>query len=510
MTIIETSNVERFSRLPTLILTNILGELQSDKDLFNLIRASPESLRIFLRYRHTVDSQRLARFLDLDIDGTMRQDALAIINFPRLEGTSLVPFPVISDWLDTLDARNFQYHQHTGILRRLFTRLVVFIEDYLAKTLDPFPARACMTLPTIGRLVPSMRFKGQETDIKPVSIGIMPAHTRHRLLQAFIRYELRCKIYDPRVWSQLHRTPYAYMIEQWNERLTLTDLEELHCVFEYVRGMYGAIFAQCNDDTWFPERPVPEVTTTMRRRNDEQPDLPSAKGFGLLFPDNLYFDIGEYTFFGYLRMPKLEILPCLGLDLLSPIIQTRRFDFAILSTIGRRAQYLDRVFHCKKWITKGRFNYDHRLYTSESKLDRWKQKMENPDVPGNITRMRITPLRDVKQRTKDFKLQILQSKIYRQRGWIFLNDSPTHHPILPSVSDLTEQDASVSDDICLGPQRKRRRSQRWHNYWSGLSLEDPLDTDSPANHSNLANHLLEPRVSSFSTVPRFLSGATAS
>lgn len=83
--------------MPTLVLTSILGELQSDKDLFNLIRASPESLRIFLRYRHTVDRQRLARFLNLDIDGTMLQGALAIINFPRLEGTSLVPFPVISE-----------------------------------------------------------------------------------------------------------------------------------------------------------------------------------------------------------------------------------------------------------------------------------------------------------------------------------------------------------------------------------------------------------------------------
>ena len=411
--------MDRFSRLPTLVLTSILGELQSDKDLFNLIRASPESLRIVLRYRHTIDGQRLTRFLDLDTDGTMLQDALAIIKCPRLVGNALVPFADISDWLDTLNARAFQYHQHTGSLYRLFTRLVVFIEDYLAKALDPFPARACMTLPTIGRLVPSMRFKGQEADIKPVSIGVMPAHTRHRLLQAFIRYELRCKIYDPRVWSQLHMTPYAYMIEQWNERLTLIDLEELHCVFEYVRGMYGAICAQCDDDTWFPERPVCEVTTTIRRRNDEQPDLPSAKDFGLLFPDNLYFDMGEYTFFGYLGMGKLEILPCLGLDLLSPIIQTRRFDFATLSSIGRRAQYLDRVFSCTKWITKGRFNYDHRLYTSESRLDRWKQKMQYPDVPGSFTRMRMIRLIEIKQRTKDFRLQILQSKIHRQRGWIF-------------------------------------------------------------------------------------------
>ena len=90
-----------------------------------------------------------------------------------------------------MKARNFELPQDTGNLYRLFTRLVVFIEDYLAKSLDPFPARAYMTLPTIGHLVLSMQFRGQDTDINPVLFGSMTVYAQRRLLQAFIRYELR-------------------------------------------------------------------------------------------------------------------------------------------------------------------------------------------------------------------------------------------------------------------------------------------------------------------------------
>ncbi|CAG2009549.1 unnamed protein product [Fusarium graminearum] len=314
--------MDMFSRLPTLVHTTILGQIQSDRDLFSLIRASPQSLQLYARYRCTVARQRLARFLELDTDGNMIQDALAIINFPRINQSSPIPLAIMSDWFDMLNTRSFNYRHSIDSLYPFFTRLVVFIEDYLAKSLDPFPVRACMTLPTIGRSVPCMQFKGKETDVKPVSFGMFPAHTQRRLLQAFISYELRCKIYDPRVWDPLERNSYASMVDRLNERLTLSDCEELHCVFEYIKSMYGAVKAQSTDDTWFPDRQVPNPTVQSRPRNDEDADLPSARDLGLLYPDNLYFD-------GALRsIPReLDILSCLGLDLLSSIIQNSRMDY---------------------------------------------------------------------------------------------------------------------------------------------------------------------------------------
>jgi hypothetical protein len=335
--------MDRFSRLPTLVLTNILGQLRSDKDLYNLIRASPESLTIYSQYRHAVYSQKVASFLDLDIDGTILQDALAIINFPPIDGLSRSSVPILLGWIETLANRNFQYPQNTTSLSCLFTRMVVFIEDYLAKALHPFPARACMTLPTIGRLVPSMQFKGHDTDIKPVSFGEMPTHTQRRLLQAFIRYELRCKIYDLRIKSLLQTTFYYDMAGRLNETLTLIDCEELQCVFEYFRSMYSAVLAQCEDDRLFPDRPVPNVTVTNRRRNEGQHELRSCRDLGLLFPDNLYFgpDDRYDRHCGPLVLPLgWENLASLGLDTLSSILEIPRFDMTSLNHVDDEAASL--------------------------------------------------------------------------------------------------------------------------------------------------------------------------
>lgn len=138
------------------------------------------------------------------------------------------------------------------------------IEDYLSKALDPFPVRAYMTLPTIELIVPAMRFKRRQIDIRPVLFSDMDNDNRRRLLQAFVRFELRCKIYDPRVWLQLEGSTYADMINMSNETLRLNDHEELYCVHQYFRGLYGAVFAHCNQDSWLPERPVSKGADTDR------------------------------------------------------------------------------------------------------------------------------------------------------------------------------------------------------------------------------------------------------
>lgn len=96
-----------FSRLPSLVLANILGQIQSDKDLLNTLRASPELLRTHGLSRHTIMRQRLAGFLSLDIDGTILQDAQAVIHFPPIDGVSPIALPAMSECLDTWNARGF-------------------------------------------------------------------------------------------------------------------------------------------------------------------------------------------------------------------------------------------------------------------------------------------------------------------------------------------------------------------------------------------------------------------
>ncbi|KAJ4005484.1 hypothetical protein NW752_002316 [Fusarium irregulare] len=272
----------------------------------------------------------------------------------------------------------------------------------------------------------------------------MAVHIQRRLLQAFVRYELRCKIYDPRVWVHLEGTRYEGMVDRLNDRLTLSDCEELHCVFENVRGMYGAVLAQCKDDIWFPDRPEPGITVAKRPRNGEYLEPPSAKELGLLFPDDLYFDGAVFS-----EARNLDIISCLGLDHLSSIIQSLQFD--------------------------------------------------------DETLMAIDPLQ---QRIEELRLQVLQSKIYRQRGWIFFRDSPGPQPTLPAMEYIAKEHDSVSDWICLEQEKHRRRSQKWQDYWAARSWEDPLDPETSDKESNPMQRRSEPRVSVSSDIPRFFSGRT--
>ncbi|KAF4972699.1 hypothetical protein FSARC_764, partial [Fusarium sarcochroum] len=156
----------------------------------------------------------------------------------------------------------------------------MFIEDYLAKALDPFPARACMALPDIASVAPTVRFKGREVDVKPVAFGAMKETERRHLLQAFVR------------------TTYHDIIDCSNKKLMLKEYEALYCVHEYYRGLYGAVIAQCYG-SWLPDRQAdsshrPDIVDQTVEVNYE--DLPPSKDYGLLYPDNVYFDADLYSF----------------------------------------------------------------------------------------------------------------------------------------------------------------------------------------------------------------------
>jgi hypothetical protein len=473
------------SRLPSLVLTNILGQIQSDRDLLNLIGASPELLRVYIQYRHVVMRHRLANILDLDIDGTMLQDAQLIIQFPSIDGPE-VSLSAISECLETWDAQNFpnppmQHSDPKSITRlyRFFNRLIAFIEDYLSKSLDPFPARACMTLPTIGCIVAAAHFKGQGTDIQPVAFSGMEKSMRRHLLQAFIRFELRCKVYNPRVWSHLKETTYADMINKANKKLSLNGYEELCCVFEYLKGLYGAIFAHCQQDSWFPERQVSKATVPNNRANNEKHKLLSAKEYGLLFPDDIYFEMENETFPG---VSECESLPCLGLDTLSAILRSPE----LMNPKVCRMEHWVRALANQpdsSWIINEHFTQHHDLYVTRIRIWEWKRWMELQNYRWRSSGYGIPtkPMIDIDQQQQQLRLQNLQSAIYRQRAWIFFTNSSTHQPCLPSWGHLATQRELVSNVLSLEHQRQRRRSQKWQDYWAGRSLDHPFDASSSSD-----------------------------
>jgi hypothetical protein len=311
-----------------------------------------------------------------------------------------------------------------------------------------------------------------------MALSDMEKATRRHLLQAFIRFELRCKVYNPLVWSHLEGTKYADIINKSNEKLSLHDYEELYCVFEHLKGLYGAIFAHCDQDSWFPERSVSKIIVPDDRPRNEEDELLSARDYGLLFPDDLYFDMDIHANEPWLDLLGYEILPCLGLDSLSSILRSPELN----NTKGCRIKHwvcgLARQAN-SSWILNRHFAQHHDLYVTRTRLHQWLERMESwNDLTRPIGYMTdIRPKIDIDQETQQLYIQNLQSAIYRQRAWIFFTDSSDHQPCLPSWDNIAAQQELVSDVLGLEHHRRRRRSQKWQSYWAGQSLDSPFEAD---------------------------------
>ncbi|KAM0548791.1 hypothetical protein ACHAPJ_009788 [Fusarium lateritium] len=298
-----------FSKLPLLVQSTIFTHLNSERCILQLIRASPVMLAHYVEYRPTITRYRLTQILALDHDGIILQDALAVIQLPAVKMGSqpnLNPFtlPPVLRTIRSWEAQEFRDpllqsdQDNIARLYRFFSRLITFIEDYLAKALDPFPARAYLTLPDLASVVPQMLFKGRKVDIKPVAFGAMRNAERFRLLKAFVRYELLCKVHHPKIWGRLKGDIYAEIIKRSNQNLMLKDYEALYCVHEYFKGLYGAIYAHCQD-SWLPDRQSRSNLNTVavvQTVELEHQNVPSSKDYGLLYPDNVYFNAREYSY----------------------------------------------------------------------------------------------------------------------------------------------------------------------------------------------------------------------
>ncbi|KAF4459658.1 hypothetical protein FALBO_13584 [Fusarium albosuccineum] len=487
-----------FSRLPSLILTNIIIHIESERDILQLIRASPAALEQYVRYRRNIMRHRLNNILAIDSDGTILQDAQAIIQFPTVNEGSSMPsssvqamFQTLNLWSDKAFANPLTQTDQGDItkLYRFFCRLITFIEDYLAKALDSFPSRAYMVLPDLASVVPTMHFKGRAVDVNPVPFGTMKGPEKCRLLRAFVRYELLCKVYHPRVWSHIDGSAYAKIVKRSNEKLTLKDYEALCCVYEYFKGLYGAVFAHCQD-SWFPDCPIhsqSKITTVNQSLGVEHQEPVSSKDYGLLYPDSVYFSAEEYST-GAIWGTLEDILPSLGLDLLSSIVMSLGMDekngeylrvwFGILST--QHDWLIEHDWFIEPWIFRRHFVGRHRhLNINAQRIFLWRLRMISQQKScrgGHICPQ--SPEIDIEQRTRQFHIHNLQLKIFRQRAWVFFDGSrlctrPAPH--LPTWSELEAEYQTTSEMLGLAYQRARRRSQRWQDYWSGRTLDHPFD-----------------------------------
>ncbi|KAF5672274.1 hypothetical protein FHETE_3772 [Fusarium heterosporum] len=451
-----------FSRLPSLVQSDIIIRLESEADIMSLIQASPAMLSHFTAYRLSILRAILNNLLANDKAGDMIRDALGIVFISNASKARLYHNDGLWNTLE-LCQHNIDDLRR---LHRLFSRMITFIEDYITKATNKFPPRAYMGLPDLKTGTGSY-FKGRPVNTDPVRFTTLTSSERQRLLACFLRYELLSKIHHPQVWTIRERIKLYNKIAQSYGLSRLSNLE-LPSVHEYYRGLYGAIFAHCQD-SWLPDQPG--ICHKGMMRNDGPSD-----DCRLLFPDNLFFDARAYL--AELNIKKifnLDVLPSLGLDLITTLV-------IFLNKDPGNSQ------HVRKWLrtflTSTGVEYYPWIDDSCFYLQSYKEGYLHDNSLSNLN-----------NRPKGFIT--LQHQIWKQRAWGLLDDSrlwPEMTSHFPTVHRLRKLD----EGLIMDHARRERRSQKWQDYYAGKRLNAPrhqrdeeTDQDVPQEYTGFVTRFFD-------------------
>ncbi|KAJ3548778.1 hypothetical protein NM208_g838 [Fusarium decemcellulare] len=456
----------------------------SETTIVQLIQASPVMLAQYVSSKRQVMRENLATFLATDRDGGLLEDALAIIRRSPVNSTSyLIPRHLRPEKEENLPGTIEQLDDKTIFkLCRLFSRLVLFIEDYLTKATNIFPPGAFLTLPDIASGSPGLYFKNRPAKINMVSLESLTCAERHRFFRAFIRYELFCKTYHPCELRTVGPSPYhelvrhsqlAHMNEASRDKRQLFDYETLFCVNRYIRTVYGAIFVHCAD-SWPPETQFLStddlVTSAFGGKPEEDKDL--------LFPDTVYFNASNYFMdmgYPYESDDLADILPSYGLDLLTHI----------LMSLGKKQEDWKAL---KGWFCalpeKVKAGWDPWVGVANMSST---PQFTNSAGPGlrhqlypKVWRCLACPPGSERFSDQYWSRQVLQLEVYRQRAWAFFDDSrlyPNGISHFPTMDELTAQRPRICVS-CHDPsfEHRQRRFQQWTDGHPGRDLGGPYAT----------------------------------
>ncbi|RSL53141.1 hypothetical protein CEP54_010548 [Fusarium duplospermum] len=248
------NKMDFFAQLPPEIRIRIMGQMSSKSAISRIIQASPAMLAQWIQSRKTIVRAVLINLVGGDIYGDILHDALAIIHMPPIDSSSTGSIiNHVGLWLTKTLSDPFEQNDSKTLdtLYRLFSRLAVFIEDFMTKATAPFPPRAYLCLPRMTSLDGELYFRDQSIDARHVELDDLTCSERNRFLRAFVRYELLCKLYAPRLWKILEPSEYGDQVKQSHSDLHIWEYEMVHCVREYARSIYVAMFANFTD-SWLP------------------------------------------------------------------------------------------------------------------------------------------------------------------------------------------------------------------------------------------------------------------
>ncbi|RSL45853.1 hypothetical protein CEP53_010592 [Fusarium sp. AF-6] len=338
--------MDPFNKLPTELRFKLLVSLRSLTEVAMAARASPALLQQLRESKASIIRQHALR--DGDLDGDLIQDVMAIIKFPRSDATatSVVARNRMADIHDHLCKWGVKelsdpFHPNTRDIptmldiHTLCRQMRLYIGDYLSKATSPCLPRAYRRLPPWSH----PHFSSSPTQML--------------LLQdAFLRYELLCKIYGPVAgkpdtqpyqeydfdYSEDHdgwvggdppdgyqfdeKNPFRYwdwsILYRYEKREPEdTELQLLPCVREYILAAYGALIA---DQV---QAPIPAVR--------EYPEYENAPSSGLgRFPDynpcNESEDLYRLGGTGW-SDTTVSLMATVGFDLLTTTLTSSGDDF---------------------------------------------------------------------------------------------------------------------------------------------------------------------------------------
>ncbi|KAF5533452.1 hypothetical protein FMEXI_11834 [Fusarium mexicanum] len=441
--------MDPFNSLPPETRLKILFSITSKFSLNSIIRASPTMLQQYQMQRIKVRMN----LISIDLDEEMIQDALAIIEFPTDRGAQAHKLLLVRDhlqhWQDKAFASPLANHDDYLFqqLDSLHNMLLHFIQDYCSKATAPYMPREYICLPGIQSPSPTakLHFRGQ-----PITASFNPDRLTtmelKRFLRAFLLYELNCKVSKYLGTSPNPRNPLNNLPKR---AIHPSGDEAIRCVYTYVRSLYGACIAQCEDGFL--------------------PSGPDGSPFeaGLVFPDNFCFDpdiyTGERGLRGNYHGDVTSHLAKLGLVTIVKLIRNR---FGSSSDNDSFNQEFDKVW---KSLSYRMGPYQHVVTRTESS-----------DDPGYPKYERISA-----QISRSNKIQV---QICQQRAWVFFDNDrcyPTATPSRPRFPTenflFREADRLILFDGGLWPYseltRSQVRSQKWQDQHAARKRQQASDDE---------------------------------
>ncbi|KAH7183121.1 uncharacterized protein B0J16DRAFT_162188 [Fusarium flagelliforme] len=480
----STSN-DRLTKLPAEILREIIVQLETKSSIDLFFEAYPSILSLYSSYERGILEGILANLLANDVEGNIRKDVLAIVEFSNPKGEFCLQFrkkgrtprvkPEELQWPDWPQSPETGYLQQ---VHRLLSRIIAFIEDYISKATSEYPPRAYLGLPDLKTGETS--FMGSLLETRFLPFTSLRRSERYRLLRAFVRYELLCEIHNTRD----DRWDVPDEFQNFNALGTpnAPDPKALLSVHEYYIGLYGAVFAHCSGDAWLPDLPSSLSADAFGKATKG----PSLKYRPLLFPDNLFFDAEGYYDDLYINGSRVaeELAGC-GLDLLVRVLSCleqpgspryikhwvhgltdeQKYEFAPWIEEQYDPRHDKEYSAYRELIMSSRFSDE--LPKSEERI-----KSMNEYLLSNGGTERWFP--------HWHEAHKLQLRIYRQRAWGFFDDQrfypnkTCHFPTLESLVDLQSEEKNSKATQEEPDERGKRRSKHWQDYLAGIRPDKPM------------------------------------